>query len=249
MEKGFQLSSFSTTGVPKFLCPHCGEGHLIANIENIVTKQPAFSQGHQDHQDWSPDWEIERFSLPFKCDKVSCGEYAFLIGETGFEEYYEEEVETWVLASVFIPKAMFPAPMVISLPERTPKSVVSEIAAASSLIWTDLDACANRLRTAVERLLDDLKIPKRKIVKGNKEARMDLYERIELFGKTQPDYEVSLQALRQVGNLGSHGDSVRRNVLSDAFEVFEYSLEEMLGMRKARIDEIRNKIISNKGVY
>ncbi len=249
MEKGFKLSSFSRLSVPKFLCPQCGDGHLIADTKNMCVNEPAYSQAHRNHPDWYPDWDTERFSLQYKCDKESCGEYAFLIGETGVEEYFDEEVESWVLASVLIPKAMFPAPMIISLPEATPESIVSEIAAASSLIWTDLDASANRLRTAVERLLDHLSIPKRKLTKDNKDARMSLHERINQFGQTKPDHKTSLHALKEVGNLGSHGDSVQRHVLFDAFELLELSLEELLGFRKARIEEIRDKIIKNKGVY
>lgn len=47
-----------------------------------------------------------------------------------------------------------------------------------------------------------------------------------------PAHKAIFNALRKVGNLGSHGDDVERNELLDCFQLFEYVLDEYFGDRK-----------------
>jgi hypothetical protein len=116
------------------------------------------------------------------------------------------------------------------------------------MIWSDLGASGSRLRTSVELLLDDFKIPREG--KGTKKTyRLSLQDRINAFKAVDADYATTLDALRIVGNLGTHENELRRNVLLDAFEIYEDALSELYGNHKKKIEALRKKIIEKKGKY
>ncbi|WP_234779173.1 hypothetical protein [Pseudomonas coronafaciens] len=84
--------AYDRNSMPKFNCPNCRGGRLIANLETLKVVQPQFSRTECDHPDFEPGWERERFTLELQCDEKSCGETAFAIGNTCAEQYYDEEL-------------------------------------------------------------------------------------------------------------------------------------------------------------
>jgi len=241
--------AYARNAIPKFTCAKCKKGRLVPDNTSLVLKQPTYSKADSKHPDWEPDWDIERFSLSFTCDHAECGEVANMLGDTTVAEYYEDEFNSWGLISLLRTRAFFPAPPMIEMPSEVPESVRDEVEKSFELFWVDLSSCANRLRVSVELLLDHFKIPRSGIDKKGKSTRLDLNGRISLFEKADPEHAPTLTALRMIGNLGSHGDEVNRAPLLDAFEIYEYALAELCGQRKARIEQLRQKLISNKGNY
>jgi hypothetical protein len=241
--------AYARNVIPKFICVKCKNGRLVADGTSLVLKQPAYSKEDRNHPDWEPDWDVERFSLRFTCDHAGCGEVANMVGDTTVAECYEEEFNGWSLISLLRARAFFPAPPIIEIPREVPESVKGEIEKSFEVFWVDLSSCANRLRVSVELLLDHFKIPRTGIDKKGKSTRLDLNGRISIFEKSDPEHAPTLTALRMIGNLGSHGDEVNRAPLLDAFEIYEYALAELCGQRKARIEQLRQKLISNKGSY
>jgi hypothetical protein len=241
--------AYSRGAIPKFVCPKCLGGRLVFDEKSFSIKQPTYSANDSQHPDWEPDWDVERFSLRLTCDVAECGETANVLGDTTVAEYFDEELNAWGLISLLRPRAFFPAPPVIAIPKEVPDSVRTELSRSFGLLWVDLSACANRLRVSVENLLDHFKIPRTGIDKKGKQTRLDLNARVSLFEKSDPEHAPTLTALRMIGNLGSHGDEVNRTPLLDAFEIYEYALAELCGQRKARIEQLRQKLISSKGKY
>lgn len=241
--------SYARSAIPKFKCPSCADGRLVLDERSLAVRQPAYSVTASKHPDWEPDWDIERFSLRLACDIKECGEIANILGDSTVAEYYEEEFDTWGLISLLRVRGFFPAPPIIAIPTEVPDAVSAEINKSFELFWADLSSSANRLRISVELLLDHFKIPRVGIDKNGKSTRLDLNARISLFEKTDPEHAPTLTALRMIGNLGSHGDEVNRTPLLDAFEIYEYALAELCGQRKARIEQLRQKLISSKGKY
>nr|WP_180166643.1 DUF4145 domain-containing protein [Stenotrophomonas sp. SbOxS2]NYT99499.1 DUF4145 domain-containing protein [Stenotrophomonas sp. SbOxS2] len=233
---------------PSFPCPMCLTGNARLNQESIDVKEPAYSAKNREDADWEPCWDVERFSLKLTCDDPECGEISVVSGDTSLTECFDEEDNRQVFFAHLHPRAMFPAPVLISIPELAPPEVRENIRLASSLYWMDPSSSANRLRASVEFLLDFLEVPRESMQDG-KARRLDLNARIAFYGKVNAEHASSLTALRMVGNLGSHGESVRREALLDAFEIYEYTLEELCGQRKSRIEELRQKLISTKGNY
>lgn len=241
--------TYARDAFPKFACPRCASGRLVLEEASLVVKEPAYSVISNKHPDWEPEWETERFSLRLICDMPECGEVAHALGDTTVAEYYDEENNAWGLVSLIRTRALFPSPPIIAIPEEVPFLVSTEIDKSFELFWVDLSSSANRLRVSVELLLDHFKIPRSRVDANGKPIHLDLNARISLFEKTDPDHAATLTALRMIGNLGSHGGEVNRTPLLDAFEIYEYALAELCGQRKARIDQLRQKLISSKGKY
>jgi Domain of unknown function (DUF4145) len=160
------------------------------------------------------------FVCGLECD--SCGQ---LVAVQGYER-----------KSGRIPKAMCPAPPIICAPAKTPSNVTRELELAFSLFWVDLGACANKLRISVERVLDYFRI-----------TGGTLANRVARFQAVDAGQAKTFDALRQVGNVGSHLGSNTRETILDAFEVYEHALEELFGDRKSYFDRLRKKIIEKNG--
>lgn len=133
-------------------------------------------------------------------------------------------------------KGMLPAPPLITLPSKTPPSVARELNAAFTLFWVDLGACANKLRSSVERVLENFQVPGK-----------SLYDKIANFEQKDKEQAETFHALRQVGNIGSHEGGNTRQTILDAFEVYEHALSELFDERKAYFDRLRKKILQKNG--
>ena len=183
-----------------------------------------------------------------RCVRSECGEVVAVAGRAPTEIYLEHE-EGWVAGPMLYPAALVPAPPLIELPSDTPPIVTRNIEQAFALYWMNLGATTNRLRIAIERMLDDLKIPKERDTKAGTTKRIDLFERIELFKTEAPEHAETFNALRIVGNLGSHEGDVEEAVVLDAFSILEHAVSEIYGRRSQTIDALRKKIIASKGSY
>lgn len=239
--------AYDRYSMPKFNCPRCRNGRLIANRKTLKVVHPQFSITECDNPDFEPGWEIERFNLELQCDEKSCEETAFAIGNTSAEQYYDEELNDYLWVSLICIRAFYPAPPIISTPEQAPHKILSELEKAFGVYWTDLNAIANRLRVCVERIMDQQGVLTEAISKKKVMVPLDLIGRIGVFTKTHTEHAETFTALRMVGNLGSHGHDVKREVILDAFEVLEDSLAELYGERSARLGKIKKKLISTKG--
>jgi hypothetical protein len=119
-----------------------------------------------------------------------------------------------------------PSPRLINIPERCPEQVVAELDRASVAQWDDADAAATHVRGAVERVLDDLKVPAHH--KG-KRKRLTLHDRIELLRTDRPHHAEPLLATKWLGNAGAHGEEVTRDDVFDMFDIVELVLDQLYG--------------------
>ena len=153
------------------------------------------------------------------------------------------------------PRVMFPAPPIIFVPEEAPDEVREAMQASFALFWSDLGASATRLRTSVERLLDHFGVAKtwlvKKPAKPGKRVPYDLSARINRFvsATTTAISGGTLHALRVVGNVGTHSNSLTRDALLDAYTLYEDALAELIGERSKKLAKLVKKIKSTKGRY
>jgi hypothetical protein len=92
-------------------------------------------------------------------------------------------------------------------------------------------------------LLDDFGIAKTRVdPKRKRRVFIPLASRIDIFKKKHPQHAEGLEALRQVGNLGTHSNVNRQSVLA-GFEVYEEGLAEIYGMRPKKVAKLRKKLI------
>ena len=132
-----------------------------------------------------------------------------------------------------------------------PADIKDEVRAASSLYWSDVSASANRIRTAVEKILDHKKIKRSKKIQSGKNAgknrRLSLHERIELFKQKDSDLAATMLAIKWLGNAGSHTSDLNEKDLLDAFELLEHVIEELFVEKLKKIRSITKKINKKKG--
>lgn len=242
MDQSLWFEAFSEKDIPLFPCPQCQKGTLALH-NKVVTEEPAFSKAAHGHNDWEPDWTVERFAAALKCSIAKCGEMVMVIGDTVVEQVQDEEFGV-TLESMIRPRSMFPAPYIIKLPENMPGPVESELALAFQMFWSDAGACATKIRTSVERLMDHFGVAKFQRVKNKKLKRLDLYTRIERFIVSTGSvvHQDHLHALRVVGNLGTHQNELTRTNLLEAFEVYEHALDELIGKKSKQIAKLAKKL-------
>lgn len=232
---------------PLFPCPHCSKARLALEEAGTHQEEPQYSKALRKDADWDPEWITQRVALRLKCTDKKCGEVVFVSGEIVFSDVIDDDGD-WSVEERFVPRSMVPAPPIIAIPGEVPRTVSVHVESAFELYWVDLGASANRLRTSVEVLLDDFKIPREGKRKNGKTYRLSLEARAEAFKLIDSDHATTFDALRVVGNLGSHGE-VYRQPLLDAFAIYEDALRELYGKHKQKIAALRKKIIAKSGSY
>ena len=241
--------TFSRNEIPLFKCPNCNKGTLALHKTPII-EEPQFSVAAHNHDAWDPEWVSERFILMLKCSIAKCGELVAVSGETSVEQVDDEEFG-YVYESMLRPKSMYPAPHIVQLPTDTPRWVKNELELAFQIFWADTGACATKIRTSVERLMDHFGVAKFKRVKTSKTpgkpgklVRLDLYSRIERFIANTGSlvHQDHLHALRVVGNLGTHEGEISRTHILEAFEVYEHALEELIAKKSKQISKLAKKL-------
>jgi Tfp pilus assembly protein PilO len=120
----------------------------------------------------------------------------------------------------------------IQIPRKCPAPVRAEVVAAFSLYWNDRAASLNRIRNALELVLDDLKIPKSSVDKiKKKKNRLSLHNRIEKLKRMRPNLKEiceRMMAVKHLGNAGSHsGVVVNHADVFDGFDILEWVLRDM----------------------
>ncbi|WP_052026502.1 DUF4145 domain-containing protein [Rhizobium sp. CF122] len=192
-----------------------------------------------------------RFTCFLICDFRFCGEVVAVSGDyTSREEDIfnpeTEEYDTYDDKTV-VPRAMVPAPPIITWPEKLEAVPRQHLIQAFELFWMNRGACANRLRIFIETLLDQLAVAREGRKRNGKSGDLDLAERIDLLNETQSGHKIALDALRYVGNFGSHEGGADFDDLLDCFELIEHTLIELLDERSAKLQAKAKAIVSRKG--
>ena len=134
------------------------------------------------------------------------------------------------------------------IPEKLNSKSKRHLLKAFELLWIDAGASANRLRICVEVLLDQFKVPRNNKPKiGKKRVRLSLGTRLtKLKGRTASQKHI-FDALRVIGNVGSHDGHTERDTLLIAFSLIEDVLAELIDKRTANRDKLARQIVAANG--
>lgn len=244
-------TEFDKKDFPRLPCPQCATGRLKFVENSLILKEPPYSEAYHSHEDFEADWVVQRFGATLRCDEGKCGEIAFMAGETSTVPVFLENdggYTGWAEQDVLVARSLFPAAPLFPITEQAPRVVKEQLKLGFQLFWSDLAACAGRLRTAVELMLDEQGVTKT-IMKKGKLERANLWERIEAFAQSAvgEDLKDQLHALRTIGNLGTHGAAVTSEALFDAADVLE---DVLLGVyEKKSLKAKIKKLTDTKGGY
>lgn len=233
-------------------CPRCDKGRIARGNNPVILVEPRYSEREHILDEWEPDWIVLSFTTVLICDNKACGEVVSVSGRGGVEEYYlygpygepeGSEVNTWLQ-----PVSMFPAPPLFPIAKNLPQEVKKELKLAFQLYWSDRSASTSRLRTSLERILDDQGIAANKPDKAGGLRRLTLFERIDIFEKEKNEVEIaeSMNAMRIVGNLGTHGDEVTEGDYFDLIDVFEDAISEVYEHKTAKLKAKKKALLNLK---
>ena len=221
-------------------CPNCETGVLLSpndgnQLRNETNKSKDMnSYGGNYYSDYV-------FSVHLKCSE--CGETVVASGEMS-EENYPSDEEIGIQKS-FTPVCFYPPPKIISIPKSCPKTVSNILNHSFGLYWLDISSCANKIRVAIEILMDELNVPKQEQTKKGK-RNLYLNDRIAEYKKLNPEVADFLLAIKWIGNAGSHFSDIKRDDILDAYELLEFSLDQLYTDKKDALIKMRDEINQTK---
>ena len=245
------LASWTTsTEWPRTACPICfvgSVGYEKSNQTPDVESQETLAIASL--REVRPEELSGTFNGTLLCDNSTCRAQLSMAGDWAYSWDVSDEGYTR-LFNLYLVRFVTPPLRLFVPPERTPQKVKDEIIAAASVLFVSPSAAGNRLRRAVEELLDTQGIRKtRNGTKAlNKRVRMTLHDRIKEFGMTRPDVEKVLLAVKWIGNDASHGQEL---VVADVVlcaEVLEAALKSLYDRRDAELLAIVSRINARKGL-
>lgn len=225
----------------EYLCPQCGVGFLVPNQETFKSAEPAYSRSGRSHDAWDPDWITYRFTVTCVCTKKDCGEIAFVSGTGSVDQRYGDDgqPEYYDLFSI---ESFFPAPRLCHIPPEAPVQVQKFLKKSFSLYWVDTAAAANALRASLEALLDEIKIPSHKKNAKGETVYIALHNRLEAWLASDKDHAELCFALKEIGNLGSHGDSVKTEHYFGSLEIYSHVLKDLFEDNASKMKDLAQSI-------
>lgn len=194
---------FADDAWPDILCPFCMTAMTRPEPGSIAARSSAESSRIQTHEAWEPDWISGHFTGYLRCSDPNCDESTAVAGKfsVGLTRTYDDYQDYYAL------KFAYPALPLCSFPPGTPDTVQTQLERAGAVLWSDPQSAANSLRRAVEALIDAQSIPRVTSTTQGKPRTVSLHERIGLLAAKQPSAGEALEAVKWVGNEGSHSAS------------------------------------------
>lgn len=235
---------FASQAWPQTPCPNCLAGQL--SPEQIDLQQSHVSEQNRSHEDWEPEWIEGFFRAVLRCGNPQCKEVAVAVGEyrVGLvaDQRRDYDYDEFLLLRFVIP-----ALPLMTFPAKCPEIVRKRVTEASQVLWTDPSAAANRLRLAIEDLLTAEKIPKTTL-KNGKRTPLKTHDRIVKLKQTHQEAGDTLEALKWIGNQGSHEDSLSTTDVLDGAELLEHAIKLLYDTSAGEIARRVQQINKRKGL-
>lgn len=219
MNQSLWNTHLTSAACPPWPCPSCRQGTVALVPGSIVQQETVESRLGA-----VPELEFV-FTAWGRCINTRCDQMFAIAGVGGLEVYLDEGQGVLEDEEYFSPMICLPMPQMISLPSTCPKEVRKELERSFSLFWSNREACANGLRRSIEALMDHLSVP----------SLRTLDKRISELEKDEPLVGRQLQAVKWLGNAGSHLQTVTGGDILAALEIIEYALAELVGQRSQKV--------------
>ena len=137
--------------------------------------------------------------------------------------------------------------MLIPIAENFPEPVSAELRLSFVASWSDFSSAGNHIRSAVERLLDQLDVPMSILAKKGESVRPSLGQRIKDLEAHDEKLFSYLKAVKWIGNQASHTDELTRDDIFDALDIIDSSLEYLFSKDGERVQELVKAINRARG--
>lgn len=228
---------------PLWPCPACFDGRLILQRDTLKTLEHGSSRKAHTHEAWDLSWIRKEFIALLQCNLARCAEVISVSGELRVGE--DDEGPPY---DIFEPRFFSQGPPIFPIHTTYPDPIQILTKEAFFLFWIDTKSSANRIRATIEEILTDksIQIAVSKLKLG---TRLPLHARIQLFKKKNAEAGELLEAIKWIGNAGSHANDadLDREALLDAFDILEHVLELLYVRKTAHIKRLARKITERKG--
>lgn len=224
-------------------CPNCGSRSLECK-ENQFSKYEKDNFNHKDPY-FDPDWIKYVFTMNLECSIKSCGCHVVCIGTGDVSmEYVDDSGGSGYVESFYV--TYFQPPLqIFTPPKKTPYWVREALTTSFSTFFSSPSTSLSTLRTALEVLLREMKVPSR----GSKGGFLPLAARINQLPKQFQEIIEPANAIRWLGNDGTHfGDIVRQTDVLNGYRIFENILNQLFPNEESSIEELVQNINKNKGI-
>lgn len=230
---------------PIAVCPKCRAG-TIPYTPVTMFEDPESASRH-DHEAWDIDMVFGTFYGSSQCTNPACGQWVVMTGryrvvenngEPGYGQYGE----------LFQLKTFDPPLSILELPSAVPTEVAEAVEAAARVVWLDASSAANRLRTAVERILDHQGVRKTMITKKRTRRRLSAHERIEVFELKSKAAADAMMAVKWIGNDGTHESDMSVADVLEGATVLQLALKAVYDKSDAETLKLIKGINKTKGL-
>ncbi|MFI2754187.1 DUF4145 domain-containing protein [Cellulomonas sp. P22] len=225
---------FEEDAWPTISCPVCLRGDLAP--VSVLPIDTGISQRLRAHEAFEPEWIAGFFTAHLKCQRGGCDETAVALGDMKVD-YSNHPDDTWdgQYATFLQLRHVLPAPPLVEVVEACPEPVRDRLNEAALVIWSDANAAANRLRLAVEEVLDDQSIDR----VAHNGHQLKTHARIERFRSKNARVADALEAVKWIGNQGSHEDSLTRADVVAGAQILAHALELLYDTKQ---EELRRRV-------
>ncbi len=231
---------------PTLPCPAC-DGTLVPVKDGLKTMESGDTKIATKKGECDLDFVRGMFSLWLICPSPKCGEPVCCIGSYVLEEHENGPGNKIHYEPSLYPLYFHPVIPLFPFSTKLPDRIAQPLREAFALFWSNPSASGNSLRISVEALMDHRGIKKWKNNDLGKRVAINLHNRIEAFKIHSPDLGDKLLAIKWIGNAGSHISGLTRGDMFDAFQLFEFVLEEIFSKRTASLTKISKKVNQRKG--
>jgi len=186
------------------------------------------------------------FSGSLECDHQKCRVSLAMSGD--WRRWINEgDPKYGTFGEMYRIRHINPPLQIMNVPNLAPERVKAAVVGAASVLWLSPSSAANLLRQAVEELLTIKKIRRTKTTSRGRTVYRPLHERINEYRQVQPRVAAALEAVKWIGNGGSHDNTLTvTNVLVGA-EIFELALKSLYDKSDAQLMAKVNAINKKKG--
>ncbi len=235
--------SISKHYIPAWPCPACGEGKLQMKKGTMNYEETRDSRlRHSDDDFLMLDVEFV-FSANLECAR--CKEIISCCGVGGYDQSYGQDEDGDIAVDyteIFFPRYFSRAMKIFECPHGSPKEIKISIEKSLLIAFCDSGAAANHIRQCAEEILSQAGISGKH--KNGGFIRME--QRIEAFRQANPRNAGYVDALRWIGNFGSHPEDITKDDVFDAYDILELLLEDLYVGHRRSVEELVNRINQSK---
>ena len=222
-------------------CPNCHSGKLVYDSKNALSNETRQSLENNEHYKKGLVCPESNYlvSAHLKCEE--CGEVVVAVYERSEDVRHTDEDGNEI--SMWKSLLFHSAPHIIKVPASCSPSFKKHLIKSFGLFWYDEASCGNKIRVALETLLEDFGI----LSIDSNGKFVTLGKRLEQFAQVKPELKEFLNAIRLIGNSASHDDKLTKEDLLDAYDLIEHSLELLYREKETALISLAEKIKSNNG--